>query len=204
MRKLLIAAVSVTALVMLASKSPAGVVGSAHDLRTFVGGSSNDEVCVFCHTPHNALSQLVPLWNHATSTVSNYTLYSSSTLDATLGQPAGVSKACLSCHDGTVAVDSYAGATGTHTLQSGNPALLGTDLSNDHPISLTYNSALATADKGLVTPVSASFVDGASEVPLYSGQLECGSCHNPHDNTYTPFLRKSNAASALCTTCHIK
>jgi predicted CXXCH cytochrome family protein len=56
----------------------------------------------------------------------------------------------------------------------------------------------------LVTPASVAFVDGAHTVPLYTAKVECGSCHNVHDPQYPGFLRKSNAASALCTTCHIK
>lgn len=36
--------------------------------------------------------------------------------------------------------------------------------------------------------------------------VECASCHEPHNGgaSGTPFLRISNAASALCTTCHNK
>ncbi|MFQ6079522.1 MAG: cytochrome c3 family protein [Thermodesulfobacteriota bacterium] len=32
--------------------------------------------------------------------------------------------------------------------------------------------------------------------------MECGSCHNPHDNSIRPFLRNTNENSALCLTCH--
>jgi predicted CXXCH cytochrome family protein len=176
------------------------IVGTAHDLSG--NGWGTDQICVYCHTPHNAKSpQLVPLWNHA-ATAESFTLYSSSTLNATPGQPAGVSKACLSCHDGVTAIDSYGTRTGTH-LMTGT-AKLGTDLTDDHPISFTYDAALATADGGLVTPSSSSWVDGAHTVPLYTAKLECGSCHNVHNNSTDPFLRKSNAASALCLTCHNK
>ena len=91
----------------------AGVSGSAHDLRTEL---SIDEICVICHTPHNAVDptanglSYAPLWNHeVASTV--YTLYTSSTLDHTPGQPDGATKLCLSCHDGSVAIDNYGGTT---------------------------------------------------------------------------------------------
>ncbi|MBI5388062.1 MAG: cytochrome c3 family protein [Verrucomicrobia bacterium] len=185
--------------VPIASQS-GSIVGTSHDLSGQGWGTT--EICKFCHTPHNAKSpQLAPLWNHA-STASTFTLYSSPSLNATLGQPAGVSKACLSCHDGSVAIDSFGNQTGTHFVTG--DALLGTDLANDHPISFTFDAALATADGGLFTPESGSYVDAAHKVPLYSAKLECGSCHNPHDNQYTKFLRKSNASSALCLTCHNK
>ncbi len=32
--------------------------------------------------------------------------------------------------------------------------------------------------------------------------VECASCHEPHNPFYGTFLRRSNAASTLCTTCH--
>ena len=197
MRKLGPLVIAIAALALVPVISWATIVGTAHDLS---GTGGQTQICIFCHTPHNALSQLVPLWNHATTSAS-FTLYSNpGSLNAVPGQPAQNSKACLSCHDGTVAIDSYGGATGS-TFVTGT-ALLGTDLSNDHPISFTYDAALATADGGLVTPASASLV--ATDVPLYGAKLECASCHNVHENAINPFLRKSNAASALCLTCHPK
>ena len=183
-----------------------GITGSAHD---FSGKSwnSTDRICVVCHTPHNAKEDIaVPLWNHATTTAT-FTPYSgpTGTLDATVGQPDGVSKACLSCHDGTVALDSFGGDTGTNKLASDNDHNLGTDLSNDHPISFTYDAALATTDGGLVTPDSASQVDTDGKVPLFGAKVECSSCHDVHNSTgLDDLLVKSNSGSALCLTCHNK
>jgi predicted CXXCH cytochrome family protein len=178
----------------------AAITGTAHDLSG--AGYGTTQICIFCHTPHNASTTLTaPLWNHA-ATAATFTLYASPTLNATVEQPGAVSKACLSCHDGTVAVDTYGTTTGTHTMTGS--AMVGTDLSNDHPVGFTYDAALATADGGLVTPNSASGVDAARTVPLFAAKLECGSCHNVHDDTHSPFLRKTNAASALCLSCHSK
>ena len=147
MRKSGIILVAVVALVMVVSLSwAASIVTSKHDMSTGGGsstyGGGTSQVCIFCHTPHNALSTIVPLWNHTTTT-QTFAMYTSSTLNAVMtGQPGNVSKACLSCHDGTVAVDSYGGATGSHLITG--TALLGTDLTNDHPIGFTYDAALAT------------------------------------------------------------
>jgi predicted CXXCH cytochrome family protein len=190
---------AVAAVLALPMVAQAGIVGTKHDITTLSGVTAT-EVCVFCHTPHGASSQLAPLWNHATTATASYTLYSSSTLNASMGQPTGTSRACLSCHDGTVAADSYGGATGTHNVGSG--ANLGTDLSNDHPVSFTYDGALATTDGGLVSPASASQV--VSGIPLFAGKLECASCHTVHDNSNVPFLRADNTGSALCLKCHNK
>jgi predicted CXXCH cytochrome family protein len=175
----------------------ASITGTAHDLKG--RGWGTDQTCIFCHTPHNANSALVPLWNHTTSG-STYVLYASGTLNATAGQPGGASKACLSCHDGSVALDSYGGATGTHNMTGDK--MIGVDLSNDHPVGFTYDAALATADGGLVTPASVSLV--VTNVPLFSAKVECATCHNVHDNGLGDFLRVANAGSALCLKCHNK
>lgn len=184
--------------------SHAQITGTAHDLSARGWGST--QICVFCHTPHNATTGLsAPLWNHAV-TASTFQTYSNTVSptfngSTTITQPGGVSKLCLSCHDGTVAIDAFGSRTGT-TFMAGSRNL-GTDLRNDHPISFTFNAALVTADAGgLVSPASSSQV--VAGIPLFDSKLECATCHNVHSNTNTPFLRKSNAASALCLTCHLK
>ena len=188
----------------------AGITGTKHDFSAKLWGSGSTalgQICVVCHAPHNnnnAAGSL--LWNH-TVTAATFTMYSSPTLTATgLAVGAGsVSKLCLSCHDGTVAVDSFGGTGTAGTVQSiTGGAKVGPDLSNDHPIGFAYNAALATADGGLKTPASTSFVDAASKVPLFAANLECASCHNVHDNANAPFLRIANTGSALCITCHNK
>ena len=103
--------IGATLLVAGASLASAGtIVGSAHD---FSGqGWSGGQICVPCHTPHKANITVAdaPLWNHAL-TAATFTLYSSPTLNATLTQPGGGSKLCFSCHDGTVAINSFGGTT---------------------------------------------------------------------------------------------
>ena len=188
------------------SASAATIAGTPHDLSTKGWGTT--ELYKFCHTPH--LAQAVagaPLWNHRT-TAATYTLYSSATMQATQTQPGPTSKLCLSCHDGTVANDSFANGgvlqSGTHFMTTTNLVGGGGTLANDHPIAFNYDAALVALDTYLVAPASASFVDAAHLIPLYSSKLECASCHASHDNTYGKFLRISNAGSALCLKCHIK
>jgi predicted CXXCH cytochrome family protein len=185
------------------------IVGSAHD---FSGAAWNttDEICIVCHTPHNADMTVpdAPLWNHQVTSVSNYTLYSSLTFNgaASIGQPDGSSKLCLSCHDGTVALENFSGMT-TGTNYITGDALIGTDLSDDHPISFTYDAALATADGGLFDPtITPSGLGGTiTNTMLYGDKMQCASCHDVHNGAGVVFLlRKSNTASALCLTCHDK
>ena len=202
----------------------AGVIaGTAHDFST--QGYSGGQICIACHTPHGGNTSVTdaPLWNHAVTTAS-YTLYSSGTLDAgPLAQPSGVSKLCLSCHDGTVAVDSFGGATGTNFV-TGIGAVASAaqgSLANDHPIGFTYDAALATLDGSLHnTTNSVTIGTGGTRTRtgtiasllLFNGRLECASCHDVH-NTFTasngvgsgaPLLRVSKAGSAICLTCHNK
>lgn len=195
------------------------IVGSKHDFSatgpnaTYKGAGT--QVCVYCHAPHNAAAINAPLWNHAQS-VATYTLYTSaisSTLNATTGQPGQVSKLCLSCHDGTVAVDSFGGATGLKMV-TGSP-LIGTDLSNDHPVGFTYDTALSTTDGGLKDPATASVTIGTANTGLinakmlFGGKMECASCHDVHNSTAgtaveSKLVRITTAGSALCIACHNK
>ena len=178
------------------------IIGSEHD---FSGETwSSGRICAPCHTPHNAMTITVPLWNHE-STIATFTLYSSDTLDATMGQPAGASKACLSCHDGTVALDSFGGNTGNEYIEGS--ARIGTDLGDDHPISFTYDAALAAGDGGLRDPTTSNSGLGntVDEDMLLAHKMECSSCHNPHNESgLDHLLVKSNQGSALCLTCHDK
>ncbi|MGZ8899464.1 MAG: hypothetical protein ACXW3Z_05150, partial [Limisphaerales bacterium] len=82
-----------------------GIAGSIHDFSTNSAWNTRKGVCSACHSAHHTdPNQVAPLWNHAT-TVAAFTPYTSPTLHATARTPDGVSLACLSCHDGTVAVN---------------------------------------------------------------------------------------------------
>lgn len=170
-------------LALVSTAASATVVGSKHDLSASSGNNAftasgnpagSDQVCVFCHTPHaaaTAANQIIPLWNRTTS-ASTFTLYADTgagTLDgktaddgAATGGIGGVSLACLSCHDGSIALASVLNAPGsgpaaetawgagawinagstlsgtTAAATLGGVAGLGTDLSNDHPVAIQY------------------------------------------------------------------
>ncbi|MCF6222176.1 MAG: hypothetical protein L3J34_00480 [Flavobacteriaceae bacterium] len=184
------------------------ITGSDHDFST-ENWNNTGEICIVCHTPHNADITVpdAPLWNHEV-TQANFTLYDSPSFEgsATIGQPSGASKLCLSCHDGTVAMDNFGGRTNGGDFMTGGD-LIGTDLSNDHPISFTYDAALATSDGGLYDPTTTnSGVGGTIDADfLLAGQLQCSSCHDVHNGAGLPnLLRVTNAGSALCLTCHDK
>lgn len=206
MKKLLVASLAIIGGLGVCTTTPAAITGSKHDFTStnWAGG----QICLPCHAPHNnknATGEL--LWNHDMSSVTNYELYSSPTFDAngtgalntvTL-TPSGISKFCLSCHDGTVALDAYGNHVSTSGTITGN-ANLGTKLSDDHPVSFLYDATLATTDGGLVSPANLP-----AEIRLFDGKMECASCHDVHNkHTLPALLNVSNDGSGLCLSCHTK
>jgi predicted CXXCH cytochrome family protein len=237
-----------TVLTMLAGAGSAAAQSTiAFGPHDFSGGSAirttdasiNGQTCVFCHTPHGG-SNSIPLWNRNAPTGAAYQLYTSTTQDTTTtaGQIAGsVSGACLSCHDGTIAVDVLAnvngvafgpavsftrqgtakatfsaGGAGANNVMSGGLPFIGTDLRNDHPVSIVYETARAATAAEFNTQVlngTKITVGAGLPLPLFgtstaNATVECASCHNAHNNTLGNFLRKANSSSAMCATCHIK
>lgn len=207
------------------------ITGTKHNLSSTSSGTikagagdNNDEICVYCHTPHAANAAFVgaPLWNKATPS-GTFTMYGTTiggtTADATPNSP---SMACLSCHDGVSAINSMvnapgsggyvalganvkfgATAAGTAFLMPAGVTNIGTDLRNDHPVSITYDPAKA----GLkATSTTLTGWAGATTIAnlLRTNKVECGSCHDPHEATNGTFLRVANTGSALCIGCHAK
>ena len=168
--------------------------GSPHDLTAVAAGKTS---CSFCHTPHGALAGS-PLWSHKLSTAV-YKIYQSSSLEANVGQPTGSSKLCLSCHDGTVALaESIGSSFSGGTYINPGAANLGTDLSDDHPISFVYSAALSAEDVQIRPPSTLPEqlkLDGLSEI-------QCTTCHEPHDNRYGNFMVMPNNRSRMCVSCH--
>jgi predicted CXXCH cytochrome family protein len=217
---ILIAACFIGNMAQATSLKTPGIRGSDHDftklLMVNARGSALDEICIFCHTPHGANVDVkadAPLWNHVLSTAT-YTTYTSDTMKTVPGQPNGVSKLCLSCHDGTIAIDSYGRNVGSH-LMSGVSAtkVIGTDLTNDHPISFVYDQALAAADDGLRDPTVDTILPGINSAQGIikdvlldsSSQIQCTSCHDVHNGQgINKLLKVNNTGSALCLTCHNK
>ncbi|MGD0586526.1 MAG: cytochrome c3 family protein, partial [Oryzomonas sp.] len=202
------------------------VNSSPHNLSVGGGlgkhGLAFDEVrvCVFCHTPHNAqpaTSVSAPLWNHAlTPNAQQYSMYDSDFFSQNVSQipsgPTGASRVCLGCHDGSIALNLYGGkvisvgsglTAPTLMPSDSNPANnsnLTTNLSTSHPISFPYTADLA-ARAQLVPPAALPPVIKLDN----NGNLQCTSCHNPHDDEFGNFLVMDNspAGSPLCSSCHV-
>jgi predicted CXXCH cytochrome family protein len=162
---------------------------------------THDEVCRPCHTPHRASTEAEFLWNHKLTDMA-WTIDADA--DKTSMQNSST-RLCMSCHDGTVAIDSYGGATGTVFL-TGN-TLVGTDLTTSHPVGVTYPIGTTQYNQ----PDASGNIRDATETPtgqsahLEDGKVQCGSCHFAHGSraTYGMFLRVDNTGSKLCMTCHV-
>ncbi|MBJ6727270.1 cytochrome c3 family protein [Geomesophilobacter sediminis] len=209
------------------------VLNSPHNLSISGGGGAHAisfgeiRVCVFCHTPHNAVanSDSAPLWNRALPAAGqSYSMYQSDFFNQNVNPrplyPTGSSRVCLSCHDGTLALNRYGGKvlsdTGVPEAATTMPgdtdrtknANLTTDLSDDHPISFPYTDDLA-AKVELVSPTALP-----PNIKLdKNNNLQCTACHDPHDNEYGNFLVMNNGdptkpdynpnvTSPLCVACH--
>jgi len=159
-----------------------------------------------------------PIWNRKLSP-DQYQMYDqvwSKSFEANLNEntqggrrPTGYSRLCLSCHDGTLAIgtvgvlnnigpvtipmigtDGGSMPPGSGTL-TGYTRNLGEDLSNDHPISFTYDTTLASNDGELrsppvlegASPIVGNRILGVSPKPIFpldSDQMHCTTCHDPH------------------------
>jgi predicted CXXCH cytochrome family protein len=121
------------------------------------------------------------------------------------------SRLCLSCHDGTVALDSFGGATGTSFMPAGTN--MGTDMRNDHPVGsdglyppnpipVWWNGAFKDAT---LLPSSLKLQDWTDQGGVVRKVVGCTTCHNPHrKNGVDHLLTMNNSASAMCLGCHIK
>lgn len=204
-RPLLICAL-IAAWPTIAAARQSSITNSKHNLSASGPGairaSSEQQICIFCHTPHNS-SPIQPAWNRNVP-ANAYTVYTSNSLTAVPGQPTGSSKLCLSCHDGTIAVgsvlsrDQMIGMAGGITTLPPGASNLGTDLSDDHPVSFRYDSDLAAHNPKLRDP---------SQLPVQlkldaRSEMQCTTCHNAHDDQFGKFLVMSNTNSMLCKSCH--
>ena len=155
-------------LLWVASGALAGVFNTKHNLgSTGVNAASNfsgtREICVFCHTPHGGDGQAaVPLWNRHLDPngFQTYDQMGTTTLDAHVEPVGSVSLACLSCHDGTQAMDAllndpgsgrehpgfsggrWSGQAASVQGRMGPPDVvtnLAKDLTNDHPVGIQYD-----------------------------------------------------------------
>ncbi|MBI2839991.1 MAG: hypothetical protein HYX75_16885 [Acidobacteria bacterium] len=182
---LLVGSFFLVASIASAARNSSVIATGPHDLSAGSAIRNTDplmaaQTCIFCHTPHGG-NYPKPLWNR-NNTTSAYQLYSSSTMDASQWPvprtQRNISGACLSCHDGSIAIDTLINfdgqafgpaisfdvqttatatygnaAPGVNNLIAGGPPLIGTDLRIHHPITIIYEEARSATPAELVQPV---------------------------------------------------
>jgi hypothetical protein len=213
-----------------------GIGNSRHNLGSFgehIVTGSTSEICVFCHTPHHTNTAVAPspLWNRGNA--GTYTAYGTTIAGTSITTIGSVTAACLSCHDGVTTFDNLVNAPGKggvtaggadrgwSFIDAGTPVSdvitsarlkIGEDLSNDHPMSVVYDSTKAslrpqttvintidiTAELAgsAVTAFGGNMAQNRWAVKGYisdtatiadllrgsTGTVECSSCHDPHFN----------------------
>lgn len=162
------------------------MAGGPHDFRnqpTYVDATgTGNEVCKACHIPHNA-SQEAFLWSRDYGTA-----------EVPSDWQSGSTLLCMGCHDGQIA--STINGTPYNVSVAKASAVI-TAATKSHKVNVAYPP-----------PGKAGFNETIS-LPLESGQMTCGTCHDPHEPPTAnggkrAMLRIDNTGSALCIECHVK
>jgi len=221
------------------------LVGSKHDLTSLneragvdamSGLAFNDygDPCIYCHIPTDGSDPApnaapgkmqIENWNRYMPQ-GEFQRYKRPSMTAKMGELGPQSLLCLSCHDGTMAVDMVVNKPNGWTTSDDAPlhmrldkggglerctqchdgttahrmdtAVIGRNLMDDHPIGIAYPGLFDNPD--FFRPgADGRFRNG---VRLFDQQVECATCHNVHDPDISPFLRVE--PSELCITCHNK
>jgi predicted CXXCH cytochrome family protein len=229
------------AVMMMPDFGKASIIGSKHDFSSYtnywIGGVSGGDfavshgstnVCGECHTIHHAPDPARgPLWIHTptSQTFNTYDNAGSETFPSGVTVSLGSSsKACLSCHDGTVAVNSQDALSGgiTTTIAGGTPVYIAAsavvievnggqdDLTHMHPIGVSYASCKSALPSGDLNGIGTTFnAPGSPKVSdmLKDGNVECSSCHDIHrtlGTSPTSGIYTIASGQNLCLGCHNK
>lgn len=235
------------AALLLAMALPAGsgtLVGSKHDMtglneragvEAMTGLAFNNyrDPCIYCHIPSSVQgrrnspgSAQITDWNRYLPTGEIQT-YESETLQGKIRDLGPESLLCLSCHDGSMAVDMVINkpdgwgqkdesplhmrldkgggldkCTQCHdgkTAHKMEAAIIGRSLMDDHPVGIDYPGLFDTSGEFFTPNSEGRFRNG---VRLFRNRVECATCHDVHNPDIVPFLRVEQ--KDLCTTCHNK
>lgn len=234
-RWILAVGLAIPLLVALPMAAFSKVKDTPHNLSGLLPGKTSvpggtTQVCLPCHTPHFSEKEggvaVNYAWNHELS-AGGWTLHDGADAQSMMNH---ASRLCLSCHDGTVAIDSFglpdtADSTGekpkTGSVFMPFAARLGTDLTNHHPVGVDYpltssryekptgydptNPSWSTASYTVISADPTLVQTGAS-ARIVEGTVQCESCHFAHGSRAADtrmFLRVDNSNSKLCSSCHV-
>lgn len=212
-------------------------MGNKHNLSyantgvTYKASDPNDprgrQICIFCHTPHNAVINR-GLWNRqgTSQTFGQYSAYglhirTDLKTISDYNEPNGSSRLCLGCHDGVTALGAVVRGpnSGTNIAINGNPAMAmdgtnvftRTKITNEHhPISFNYARVQQSiSNYKVVSPGGKVKLDN-------EGRMQCTTCHDPHQTRDTnlsfwvwdyipvtdPPAFPPSSHDAVCLSCH--
>lgn len=185
MKKILVA----LAIAAFASTTFAGVAGSSHDMRAYATGATKG-ACQYCHAPHLWVDSgltVAPLWNRTVLAAASITNRAGDSVSE-------ITRACISCHDGTSDVTAALNNGEALSVKVVN-GVVGTVLTNDHPVGVALVAA------GEYQQPGAAFVFEAGNV------VGCATCHDVHNQgpaAADSFLVVDNTTVDVCAQCHIK
>ncbi len=186
------------------------IATSKHNIPANFGSASANtaQICVYCHTPHNAKIAL-PLWNRNVSSKadSSFTLYSSQTMASSVRKTGFTSDSmslfCMSCHDGSPlggtmvanAPKDAAPYSGTITTAT---AKFVQDLSKTHPVNFTLN--VNNTGKGATYSSAGQMrADGKSDLVWNGTAAYMGTNVG---GTFPLFASQRGPFSVECSSCH--
>jgi len=179
------------AVALVASTASAAISNSRHDFVTngYVSPVPTS-TCVFCHVPHAASTATagLPLWNPSRTFIVPTALYGTNTTVDVKG-----TQTCLGCHaTGTTLL------MGTTTPITDGTKLVGTDLSNDHPVgNATILTLGAVGFQASVTLGGVALATGTA--------VQCSTCHDVHNANTQPGTKLLRSYTGdFCIACHNK
>ncbi len=185
-----------------------------------VAPGPNSLACLSCHDGQTAMDSVVNMPGSGRYLESQMTTQNNAFL-TTWRNASGISPSlnshntlsqCMSCH-------SNPGAGGAADFSA---ALIGTDLTNDHPVGVMlptgedWNEPTGIAAGARFFDANGDGRMNSNEIRFYDSgngpRVECASCHDPHGvpmggpgSQFAPtFMRISNSGSAVCLACHVK
>jgi len=216
------------------------VYNSASLTQTVSQPGNSSLTCLSCHDGQTAIDSVINMpgsgrydvgqattqstvflnsWNNTGGALDTTIHRGINSTNGTLGNGTGSDNlGCMTCHS----PEGNACTFGSVCANDMRVMNLGTDLTNDHPVGVTFPAATGPGtdwntpggvkDTSLYFDVNTNTKMDKDEIRTYSGQVECASCHDPHGvpdpangNIFKPtFLRVANTGSALCLTCHNK
>jgi hypothetical protein len=196
------------------------------NLSRYIKSNNENQICIFCHTPHNAAAA-TPLWNKVMPT-QQFNMYTTSiTLSTTakkVSQPSPESMLCLSCHDGRTAINVLHNVGGnTHTIPQGSNNVVdigGTFNDNTNPLGYgyalgglgfaDYGPNLGKAGSGATTAESFYGRNLTDDHPISFSYLDAWNEKKAKLNDIATVLQKSNGRIQFfgptkrieCSSCH--